>query len=125
MGGLGDLSQSLGKILRRTQVLEDTVTEAVASVGARLWPGIGVDAIRVVSFRRGTLQLELDSHARVAEARGFLSETFRNLLNEQLQQDKPRVQSDCARLDLEAGRRHSRDTQSYVSRLNFRVKGTS
>ena len=90
------------EVLRGLRVVRSSLQEAVEETARDCWPTLRPGDVEVDDFRNGTLHVMVDSHARMAEARGFLGETFREGVNARL------------------GRR-----EPYVSRLVFRVRGTA
>ncbi|MEZ5987712.1 MAG: hypothetical protein R3F30_01010 [Planctomycetota bacterium] len=103
--------------------MDPHLEDAVAEAARELWPDLRPGELRVLAFRSGVLDVLLDSHARYAEARGFLGEALRERVNAILAER--RASSPAAAL---AGR--SRETLSrrrdgdHVTGLRFHVAGT-
>ena len=95
----------LRSVLREIKPVPVGLSEAVASAAARVWPSSDDGALRVGSFRNGVLNLHVDSHARLAEARTFFSEELRGRINEHLESSPAK-------------------RPGYVSKLVFKLSGT-
>ena len=90
----------LRDLLRQTRVIEPDLVAEVFATAREFWPSIGEEEVSVGDFRRGVLHVVLNSHARMAEAKSFLCDSFRESLNRRIGEDR------------------------YVSKLVFHVRGT-
>ena len=103
--------QILKQILRETRVVQAPIVDAVHATAREFWPTLRDGEVEVRDFKRGVLHVVLSSHARMAEAKSFLSEDFRRRVNGHLESNKG------------SGRRPTRG-ETYVSKLVFHVRGT-
>ncbi|MCA8970968.1 MAG: hypothetical protein KDC95_14330 [Planctomycetes bacterium] len=71
-----DIAGLMKGLLKATSVVSDGLDSAVADVAHDLWPDCDEDTVRIVGLRRGVLRIEVDNHARYAEAKAFHANTF-------------------------------------------------
>jgi hypothetical protein len=111
------MDRLMSAILRGIRVVPTPLLEAVQCAARDLWPAARAEEIEVRDYRQGVLHVGLDSHARLAEARSFLSEEFRRKINENLgRSTAPREGHAPA---------HGAATEGlYVAKLMFHVRGT-
>ena len=95
----------LDALLKKTQVVPTGLEAAVLEVSREIWPDAQDDDLLLGGFRNGLLRLEVDCHARLAEAKTYHSETIRTRINACLA-------------------RASRGTPQHVTKLVFHVRGT-
>ena len=117
------IDSTLSRILRRTRVIDSELESAVARVSNELWSSISTDSVRVADFHRGRLHVVVDTHARLAEAKGILAELFRSRVNEILLE---LLLADTSATVVNAFSRNSENARDalYVSRVDFHVEGT-
>ncbi len=92
--------QLAARVLRGLEIVGKDVERAITDTASELWPGLAAGTVEAGSFRRGVLRVVFDDHARMAEAKSFLADEFRQLVNDRLQQ------------------------RDYVTRVVFHVRGT-
>ncbi|MFQ5506341.1 MAG: hypothetical protein ACE5F1_16350 [Planctomycetota bacterium] len=119
------IDRILSQILEKTRVVNAGLERAVQTAGRELWPDVKTEDMRVSDFRRGVLHVAVDSHARLAEARGFVGETFRRRVNELIEAERRAARRRGSGRRDPAGVALSRTTDGpYVTRVVFRVTGT-
>lgn len=99
------IDRLLRKVIRETKVVPKGLDEAILEVAREVWDDVDAGTVRIGGFRNGLLRVELDSHARMAEATAFHREFFRQRLNSHLGSSSKR------------GKEH-------VTKLVFHVRGT-
>ncbi len=114
------LDTLLRDLLKKTRVVEDSVSVAVLAAARDFWPDLDEDRVRLVNFRRGVLHIVLDSHARYAEARGLVGDRFRQALNRRI--SPPEDNEHSGRVD--ASKTAAEQDGNYVTKVVFHVEGT-
>lgn len=99
------IDRLLKDLLKKTTVVPTGLEEAIVAAAREVWDDVDDKTIRLGGFRNGLLRVEVDNHARLAEAKTFHQETFRQRVNAYLESD-PR-------------RKHD-----HVTKLVFHVRGT-
>ncbi|HMQ21092.1 MAG TPA: hypothetical protein PKE00_01300 [Planctomycetota bacterium] len=84
-----DLGELLKGLLQTTSVVPAVVDEVVAEVARDLWLD-GANEVRIVGMRRGVLRIEVDSHARYAEAKSFYAGLFLERIQQRMEIDPQR-----------------------------------
>lgn len=113
----------LRRILGKTRVVNVGLEKAVGAAVGELWPDVKAQDVRISDFRRGVLHVAVDSHARLAEARGFLGESLRKRVNELIEADRRDTRAAGRREAPAAGGSRAKDAP-FVTRVVFRVSGT-
>ena len=137
------LDKIVSDLLGRVRVVDPSLQQAVFEACAGIWPDIQDDDVLVGGFRAGTLNVLLDSHARLAEAKNFAAEQIRERINEILAADhEARVEGSEQGKDtgkelsgpgssrsLDHARRMASPSRrqpegNYVARIHFYLRGT-
>ena len=140
---LPGLDKIVSELLGQVRVVDPILQEAVVQACREIWPEMGDDDVLVGGFRAGTLNLLLDSHARLAEAKNFVAEDLRERINEILsacgeEQAVERDQQDdqgtdptgnapsksLAHAKRMASPARKQKEGNYVTRIHFYLRGT-
>jgi len=76
------LDKIVSEVLGDVRVVDPGLQEAVVTACRDFWPGLDDGDVLVGGYRAGTLNLLLDSHARLAEAKNFVGDGIRDRINE-------------------------------------------
>ena len=99
------IDRLLDDLLKKTKIIPNGLEDAVNEAAKRVWNDVDDGTVKLAGFRNGLLRVEVDNHARLAEAKAFHSEFFRQHVNSYLASN-------------------ARRSKEHVTKLVFHVRGT-
>lgn len=127
------LDKIVSEVLGDVRVVDPGLQDAVVTACRDFWPGLDDGDVLVGGYRAGTLNLLLDSHARLAEAKNFVGDAIRNRINEILASRIDSRETGLPGTEKSKSMAHAKSVAipprkqregNYVTRIHFYLRGT-